>query len=79
VVPVTASDYTGTIKTTYEFAYADAIGQTSNGAIKASTTIASAPTTRRSTTVGFTATITNDAQAESIFFRWGSKRAGRQI
>jgi hypothetical protein len=51
------------VKASYEFAYADVIGQTSNGAIKASTAIASAPTTRRSITVAFTATITNDAQA----------------
>jgi len=63
VVPVTASDYTGTIKTTYEFAYADVLDMTVNGTIKASTTIASAVSTRRSATVGFTATITNDAQA----------------
>jgi hypothetical protein len=51
------------VKASYEFAYADVIGQTSNGAIKKSTAIASAPTTRRSITVAFTATITNDAQA----------------
>jgi hypothetical protein len=63
VVPVTASDYTGTIKTTYQFAYADVLDMTVNGTIKASTTIASAVSTRRSATVGFTATITNDAQA----------------
>merc|ERR1712153_243618 len=64
-VPVTAAQYlTNTaVKASYEFAYADVIGQTSNGAIKASTAIASAPTTRRSITVAFTATITNDAQA----------------
>jgi len=64
-LPVTKDEYTTNtaLRTTYEFAYADSIGQVENGQVKSSTKVTSAPTTRRSIEVAFTAKITDDQAA----------------
>jgi len=64
-VPVIASTYNSEIqiRTTYEYAYADSTGMVSNGAIKNTVQVASAASRRTSSSVTFTMTIGNEADA----------------